>query len=248
MHTIEFNATTFTDPIIAWMNKVIPAIPGALLGLLMGILVVRLLTRLSRFLLNLTSIPKGLRQIITSAIEILLWLLLLVQLLRILGFGDILVFFSSSALAIGILLAAGGSTLLSDLVAGIFLARDGDFTIGDEVKAGENQIEGIIESMDVRRVRIRDKEGLLHVLPNSVVERKEWVLVRKRTEVKGGLEKAVITAKRLKTVALETRAAVVGKKVEIAERKAAKAEQKAIEVDKKLSKAEKTARVRKSTQ
>jgi small-conductance mechanosensitive channel len=81
-------------------------------------------------------------------------------------------------------MAAGGSTLVSDIVAGIFLARDGDFNVGDEIKAGEEPaIQGIVERLDARRVRIRDTGGILHVLPNSVVERKAWTVIRRRAQV-----------------------------------------------------------------
>jgi moderate conductance mechanosensitive channel len=211
MHTFNIDLTTLADPIIVWLNNVLPRVPLTVLGVLVGVLIVRILVRATRYLLKLTTLPKGLRQITASTIETVLWLFLTIQVLTWLGFGGLIVFFSSSALAIGILLAAGGSTLLSDLVAGIFLARDTDFNVGDEVRAGENFIEGVIESMDVRRVRIRDQDGLLHVLPNSIVERKEWVVLKRRTEVTSLMK----TAKRLKSVALETKAAVTRKKSQL---------------------------------
>jgi small-conductance mechanosensitive channel len=151
MHTFNIDLTSLADPIIVWLDNVLPRVPLTVLGVLVGILIVRVLIRLTRYFLKLTALPKGLRQITASTIETVLWLFLTIQVLTWLGFGGIIVFFSSSALAIGILLAAGGSTLLADLVAGIFLARDTDFNVGDEVRAGENFVEGVIESMDVRR-------------------------------------------------------------------------------------------------
>lgn len=216
MHTVELNATNFANPIVDWFNNTLPLIPGALVGLLLGILFVRISVRVIRWFLKLTHIPKGMRQIVTSTIETLLWFLLLILVLQALGFKDILVFFSSSALALGIVLAAGGTTLLSDLVAGIFLARDADFNVGDEIMAGENQVQGVIESMDVRRVRLRDEKGLLHILPNSIVERKEWVVIKKRDEITP-LAKVVSTARaktasKLRTVAMETKNAMAERK------------------------------------
>jgi len=183
MQQFTFTPDTLANPIIDWLNHVVPRIPLVVLGVLIGILAVRMLVRLARVLLKFAKLPKGLRQIIVSIIETALWLLLTILVLGWLGFGSIIVFFSSSALAIGILLAAGGSTLLSDLVAGIFLARDSDFNVGDEVRAGDSGTQGVIESMDVRRVRLRDDKGLLHILPNSIVERKEWVVIHRRAEL-----------------------------------------------------------------
>jgi len=202
VQTFSIDTTSLVNPIIAWLNHVLPRVPLVVLGLLVGILLVRLLSRLTRRILKFTALQKGLRQIMGSTIETVLWLLLVVLVFQWLGFSNMLVFLSSSTLAIGILLAAGGSTLLSDLIAGIFLARDTDFNVGDEVMIGENQTQGVIESMDVRRVRLRDIDGQLHVLPNSVVERKEWIVINKRPQTTA-LAKATTAAKRLREVARE---------------------------------------------
>lgn len=198
MASLTLDPTQYTDPIITLVNQILPKIPGLLFGLIFGVLIIRLLVRLTRLLLAFTSLQQGLKGIITSVVEILLWVLLLISMLQQLGFSGMITFFSSSALAIGILLAAGGSTLLADIVAGIFLAQDNDFGVGDEVMAGEDKTRGIVESMDARRTRIRDAAGVLHVLPNSVVERKEWVLVHK-SAAPNPLVKAVKTARRLRT-------------------------------------------------
>jgi len=198
MASLTLDPTQYTDPIITVVNQILPKIPGILFGLILGILIIRLLVRLTRLFLAFTSMQQGLKGIIASVVEILLWVLLSISALQQLGFSGMITFFSSSALAIGILLAAGGSTLLADIVAGIFLAQDNDFGVGDEVMAGEDKTHGIVESMDARRTRIRDDKGVLHVLPNSVVERKEWILIHKRS-TPNPLVKAVKTAKRLRT-------------------------------------------------
>ncbi len=202
MHTFTVTSDALANSIIDWFNGAVQRAPGVIVGLLIGILVVRVASRLTRRILKITQLQKGLRQILGSAVETLLWIMLTILVLQWLGFPNILVFFSSSTLAIGILLAAGGSTLLSDLIAGIFLARDNDFNVGDEVSVGENRTEGMIESMDVRRVRLRGKDGQLHVLPNSVVERKEWVLLTRRPQTTA-LAKATTAAKRGVRAALD---------------------------------------------
>jgi hypothetical protein len=64
--------------------------------------------------------------------------------------------------------------------------------------------------MDARRIRIRDKEGLLHIIPNSLVERKEWIVVSRRKGT-SALVKATKAAKRLKDAALEKRTKLTSK-------------------------------------
>ena len=77
MQQFTFTPDTLANPIIDWLNHVVPRIPLVVLGVLIGILAVRMLVRLARVLLKFAKLPKGLRQIIVSIIETALWLLFL---------------------------------------------------------------------------------------------------------------------------------------------------------------------------
>jgi small-conductance mechanosensitive channel len=177
----------------------------AVFDLLVGLLIIRLLVRAMRLILKFTHIQTGLRYVLTSIVETFLWIFLTITLLNELGFKDVLLPFAGSIAFIGIAMAAGGSILLSDIIAAIFLARDSDFNVGDEVKVGwDPQTQGIIERMDARRIRIRDKDGVLHVIPNSVVERKEWIVLSRRSEI-SALSKATKAARRIGAAALDKR-------------------------------------------
>jgi moderate conductance mechanosensitive channel len=208
-------SSTFVDHVVGGINALLPLLPNALFDLLVGILAIRLLIRMARLLMKATSVPTGLRYVLTSIIETFLWIALVIVLLRDLGLGGIVLFFTGSLAALGLAMAVGGGTLLSDIIAGIFLAQDRDFNVGDEVIVGEqpDRVQGMIESMDARRIRIRDDKGILHVLPNSLVERKEWIVLRRRHEV-NALVKATKTAKKLAADAREKRAAMVRRRRE----------------------------------
>jgi moderate conductance mechanosensitive channel len=189
--------TSFSNHIIDGINNLLPRVPNALYDLVLGILIIRLLTRAIRLLFKATRMQPGLRYVLTSIIETILWILLAIALLNELGFSGVIFFFTGSIAAIGIAMAAGGSTLVADIVAGVFLAQDHDFNVGDEIVVmNDRPIVGVIERMDARRTRLRDDHGLLHVIPNSIIERKEWVVVHKRREV-SALLKATKTAKRI---------------------------------------------------
>jgi hypothetical protein len=75
---------------------------------------------------------------------------------------------------LGIITALSGN--LSDISAGIFLALDPDFLIGSTVET--NKITGVIEMIDLRKTRIRDEEGILHVVPNRSVESAPWQVLK----------------------------------------------------------------------
>ena len=170
-------SNSVVDQLLAGLNHILPRIPIALLALLVGIVIIRIIAWIVRFILHLSRLPKGFKGILRSLTSAVLVVLLITAVLQILGFNNIIFLFSGSLAAIGIGMAAGGSTLISDVLAGVFLAQDTDFDVGDEIKAGENQTTGIVESMDMRRTRIRDTDGHLHIIPNSVIERKEWVVL-----------------------------------------------------------------------
>ena len=77
--------------------------------------------------------------------------------------------------------AAKGTT--SDIIAGLFLALDADLDIGFRVKAGG--VEGVIEKIDLRKIRIRDDQGRLHVVPNRTVEGAAWTVIARGSMKEG---------------------------------------------------------------
>lgn len=206
MIALDINSS-FTNHIVDIVNRGLPNLPNALFDLLLGILVIRMFIRLLRLAMKITNVQPGLRGVLSSIIETVLWILLTATILGELGFSGIIYFFTGSVAAIGIAMAAGGSTLVSDIIAGIFLARDADFNVGDEVIVGETPTYGVVESLDARRTRVRDERGVLHVIPNSVVERKEWVVIHKRHEA-GALVKAAKVARHFRSVAKDKRPGV----------------------------------------
>jgi small-conductance mechanosensitive channel len=207
----SYLSNSFTNQIIDGVDHLLPRLPIALFDLLVGILVIRILSHVIHLALKLGNVQPGLRQVITSILETIMWLLLTVALLQELGFSGIIYFFTGSVFAIGLALSAGGSTLVSDIVAGLFLARDADFNVGDELIVGEPAVQGVVIAMDSRRIRLRDDKGVLHVVPNSVVERKEWVVIHSRRELPA-LVKATKAAKRLGAAARKKGATVARKR------------------------------------
>lgn len=171
----------FSDEVVKSLESIIPKLPTVLIGLLIGILLIKLLSWFGQALLGLVRMPKGLRGILVSLMDGVLWVFLIISVLQALGLDKLALALSGSIAILGLAVAGGASSLAADILAGIFLAKDRDFSVGDSVIAGENRTEGVIENMDMRRTRIRGKDGQLHVIPNSVIERKEWVLLEKKS-------------------------------------------------------------------
>jgi small-conductance mechanosensitive channel len=126
-------------------------------------------------------VPTALVGILTTILSAMFWYFVVMAILSTLpGFNDMVlamgIIFAFFILAIG--LATSG--VLKELVSGAFLVTDHDFGAGFRVKAGG--VEGVVESVDIRKSRIRDSSGNLHVLPNSVVEPNEWTVYERESE------------------------------------------------------------------
>ncbi len=94
------------------------------------------------------------------------------------GLTQIAFALSGSVAIAGIAISAGSASFVQDLVSGLFLAQDPDFNVGDVLKVQE--VEGTVERMDGRKIRLRDKNGMLHVFSNATFDKEPWVVVQKR--------------------------------------------------------------------
>lgn len=172
----------YFEPII----KVFPKLPTALLNLLIGFVIIKAIMFVVRRGVRILNIHKDLRGIIITFSNLFLWLVLIVFILSQLGFGDLAILLSGSAVVLVFFLNSTAGPLLADVFAGVFLISDPDFTVGMEVETNDGKTKGIIKGIDMRKVRIQDEKGQLHVLPNSLIEKGEWtVIARCKTNRKG---------------------------------------------------------------
>lgn len=170
---MDFGISTISDEILAF----IPKLPSAFFSLLLGYLILLLVLEIFVYSLKVFRVPKALATILRSLVNVVLWVILLSQLMRHLGFNQIAITISGSLLVIGLAIANGANTLVADILSGLFLAKDPDFDVGYKVKVGE--VEGTIEALDFRKTRIRTAEGKLMVMPNSLVDKDKWQIIEK---------------------------------------------------------------------
>ena len=68
---------------------------------------------------------------------------------------------------LGLAVSFGAQSLVKDLIAGFFILFENQFAVGDVVEvAGKG---GVVESMSLRVVQLRDLEGRIHVVPNGQI-------------------------------------------------------------------------------
>lgn len=104
----------------------------------------------------------------------LLWFSAALITLSILGFSEIAAAMGTAAgfVALGVSLAL--KNVLSDTVAGVYLAKDPDFNNGDRIEV--DGVKGRITDVGLRKTRLRLEDGNLRVLNNSDAEKK-WTLL-----------------------------------------------------------------------
>lgn len=159
-------------------------LPRVLLIAVIGFFVVKSLVWIFDLFFRGFKLSKGLRGILVSIISALFWVIYGIVVFFSLGLKNIALYVTGSTAILVFFLSAGAAQLVADLISGFFLASDKNFKTGDLVICGEDKTEGVIESMDARKTRIRDKSGKLHVIPNSVIEKKEWIVLTTAKELR----------------------------------------------------------------
>jgi small conductance mechanosensitive channel len=152
-----------------------PKILGALFTLVIGIFLIRILTKSTYRILNSLRISPGMVSLGISGVTILAWIILISAIFQVLGLSQIALAVSGSLALVALAVANAASGTTADIIAGLFLVTDDDFEIGYKVKAAG--VEGVIQRIDIRKTRIMDSEGKLHVIPNKAVEGAEWVVI-----------------------------------------------------------------------
>lgn len=185
----------FINPIL----NVMPKLPEVLIDLVVGYLAIQFSMGLLNKFLKVTKLPQ-LRGIIISLTKFALWIVLLIFIANNLGFTKLAIALSSSVLIIVFFLNTGVAPLITDALSGVFLCTDPDFRTGSRVRLGigEDTTEGIIKEVDMRKVRILDDNGKIHVVPNSVVEKNEWTVIEKKEDVVREFKEKAKTALRSK--------------------------------------------------
>lgn len=173
--------TSWSDKFYTTIIDILPKLPNILIALAFGYLVIKFLLYLLLRLFKVLKVSTALSELVTSLASIVLWVMLSAELLRELGLTSLAVTVSGSVIAFGFAIATGLSALASDVIAGLSLARDKDFECGYKIKVGE--IEGIVERIDVRKVRIKSDDGKVHIIPNSKIDNVNgWTILEKNNK------------------------------------------------------------------
>lgn len=166
---------------IVGFAKTLPLIIG---GLLLGWMFIKILIFFLSRAIRHARVPKDIRGLIITMTRLGLWIMLIVILASAAGLSRFAVAISGSAAILAFFLSASVGPLLSSIFAGLSLASDPDIKVGMKITTNDGKTTGVVKGIDMRKVRIEDSKGQLHVVPNSVVEGTEWVILDRDIKAK----------------------------------------------------------------
>lgn len=70
---------------------------------------------------------------------------------------------------VGLALGVGAQSLIRDFVTGFFIILEDQYAIGDYVVSGD--MAGTVEEIGLRVTKLRDANGILHIIPNGQISR-----------------------------------------------------------------------------
>lgn len=68
---------------------------------------------------------------------------------------------------LGLAVGFGAQTLVKDIISGFFMILENEIRVGDVVQIDTHG--GVVESMNLRTIVLRDLEGTVHIIPNGAV-------------------------------------------------------------------------------
>lgn len=165
-------------------TDIVPKIPITIIAIIVGYVIIKIIGKFMRVAIKWTKWPEGLQNIMTTLLRAVLWIFLLITLLQILGLTSVALAITGSFAILLLGFSNGISATVADLFAGLQLANDKDFKVGYRVKAGDQKTEGVIREMDIKKTRVEDDNGRIHVIPNSLIEKNEWVVLARHVHSK----------------------------------------------------------------
>jgi len=108
--------------------------------------------------------------LIGGTLQIVLWFVVLLMFLAKLGVPLGPVF--ASAGVVGVALGFGAQTVVKDTLAGLFIALEGQFDVGDvlELQTEGGPLSGTVEGLTLRVTSVRQYDGTLSVVPNGSIQ------------------------------------------------------------------------------
>ncbi|MEF8819411.1 MAG: mechanosensitive ion channel domain-containing protein [Haloferacaceae archaeon] len=161
------------DALAAGFQTALPRFVTGLVFLTVAYVAIKVVLRLVRTSLD-RLYPEDQALVVSllvTVVAVFLWFGVGLTLLKIVGMGDVAASLGTATGFVALGVSYALSNMIADVVAGVYLLRDPDFTPGDRIVA--DGVTGELRSIELRKSRFRNDEGETVVVANRDVE-KRW--------------------------------------------------------------------------
>ena len=164
-----------------WQNiiegniKYLTKLPAAIVTLGIAYVLLRVARKVLTTAMNVARVDKAIQSMVLSAVNFAGWIFALAAALSVMELNQLSLALGGSVALIAMALATGLNGVTQDLMAGMFLISDDDFTVGRRVKAAG--VEGRLEALTIRKTKIRDDNGQVHTIPNRNVDGATYTII-----------------------------------------------------------------------
>lgn len=175
--------TEALDKLAGDIANALPRILAGIIFLLIAATAIKLIKHLLAFSLEraFPKEPKVYHQFIVAIVMIFLWFGVGLSFLSVIGLEQIAASLGSAAgfLALGVSYAL--SSVIADIVAGVYLLRDEDFMPGDLVDIGGTV--GVVQSIELRKTRLTVNDDEDTMVRNNAEIEKKWTKLDDDTKI-----------------------------------------------------------------
>jgi len=163
---LDRTASNFADQAAA----ALPRILSALVFVVVAYVLVSIILRIVRA--SLDRWYPGEEQLVAdlgvTVVAIFLWFGVALALLKILGMGDVAAGLGTASGFIALGVSYALSDMIEDTVSGIYLLRDPDFNVGDQIST--DKVAGTVLAIELRKSRIETDDGNRVIVANRDIE------------------------------------------------------------------------------
>ncbi len=158
----------------------LPKLPSVILVIGGGVFFIRFLKKAVTRVLLSVRIEQTIVHFVAASLSFACWVFLVSLIFSVLGFPQISLAFSGSIALVIVGIATNANSVIQDLLAGLFLLADPDFKVGCRVRV--QSVVGEVVGVDIKKTKIRDDEGNLHVVSNKVFDSASFIIERQREQ------------------------------------------------------------------
>jgi len=161
------------DDLIWWARH---GVPRLLVIFLLAFFLIRILGMITRKVVDLSkkgstlsSRAQQVRTLAGAIHSVGVFVVIFIALMQVLDVFrvDVKPLLASAGIA-GLAIGFGAQALVKDVINGFFILVENQFEVGDTIKAAG--VQGTVEEITMRRTTLRDGDGTLHIVPNSVIQ------------------------------------------------------------------------------